>query len=368
MFQFTLSKEELLTPLLTVAGAIDKKHALPVLSNVLIEVFDDYVSLTGTDLELEIRARIPCHNPGNSGRTTVAARKLVDIVRSLEDGARPTISCADSTLTLTQGRGKYRLSTLPADTFPASEREVSEVEFTLARESLLQVLQATHFAMSQQDVRIFLNGLLLEFDGNGLTAVATDGHRMAISRIPLEQKQAFHRLLLPRKSIQEMLRLLQHVEDASIGVSAGKNHFCLQTAQFTFMTRVIDSRFPAYSKAIPAEHHHTAVIDSDLLRRTLSRIVILAHEKSRAVRLHLQPSQLTLVANNQQREEAEETLEAQTTGGELTIGINASYMLDVLNFLSSGRVRLSFSGSDSSILLESTENADYQYIIMPMKL
>jgi len=222
--------------------------------------------------------------------------------------------------------------------------------------------------MSQQDVRVFLNGLFLEFDAEGLTAVATDGHRMAIARCPLDVGEQRHRLLIPRKAIQDMLRLLQSISDEHITLSAGARHVKLVTEQYTFSSKLVEARFPPYVKAIPRMQDKAIHIDRDVLKRALSRIIILANEKSRAILLHLQPNLLTLVANNQEKEEAIESVEAKTEGDELKIGVNASYLLDALAIIPEGLVDLSFSTTDSSILLESAADEHYQYIIMPMKI
>lgn len=369
MFDLTLAKAQLLTPLLTVAGAVDKKQSLAILSNILLVLADNQLQLTATDLEMEITARVNCNsNNAAADRITVPAKKFIDIIRSLDEDAAPTISLNAGTVVINAGRSKFKLATLPADDFPSSEDEVSEVEFSVSRTGLIHLLQSTHFAMSQHDVRVFLNGLLFELDANTITAVATDGHRMAVCKLPCEAVNSHHRFLLPKRGVQEMLRLLNNVSDETIGVAAGRSHFKLSTTEYTFQSRLIEARFPPYTKAIPREQDKFVLIDRDALKRSLSRIVILAHEKSRAVLLHVQQSSLTLIANNQEQEEAMESLEAHIDGGELKIGINASYLLDVLNFVGEGLVRLSMSTTDSSILVESVQDELYQYIIMPMKL
>lgn len=368
MFDLTLTKEQLLTPLLTVAGAVDKKQSLAILSNILLRFSDNQLLLTATDLEMEISARINCEASQNPGQITVPAKKFIDIIRSLDDEACSTISMKSGTVIIKAGRSQFKLATLPADDFPSSETELHEVEFSLPRATLIHLLQSTHFAMSQHDVRVFLNGLLIELDAQTITSVATDGHRMAVCKLPCELNFPHQRFLLPKRGVQEILRLLNNVNDEKIDISAGKAHFKLSTQEYTFQSRLIDARFPPYSKAIPRNQDKFVLIDRDLLKRALSRIAILAHEKSRAVMLHVQPGTLTLIANNQEQEEATETLEAHTDGNELKIGINASYLLDVLNFVGEGLVRLSMSTTDSSILVESLQDELYQYIIMPMKL
>lgn len=369
MFELTISKQQLLTPLLTIAGALDKKQSLAILSNILLKLTDQFLFLTATDLEIEITGCVPFHSSQNTGLVTVPAKKMIDIIRSLDDDAIPTILFNDSgVVSIKEGRSQFKLATLPADNYPSCDEEVSEVEFSVSRSALIHLLQSTHFSVSQQDVRVFLNGLLLELDAQAITAVAMDGHRMAICKLPCQINNQHHRLLIPRKGVQEVLRLLNSITDEQVLLSAGQHHFKLVTQQYTFLTKLIEARFPAYVKAIPKDQNKQVVIDRDLLKRALSRIIILAHEKSRAVLLHIQEGQLTLVANNQEQEEAIETVVAQTQGDELKIGINANYLLDVLNHVEEGLLRLSFSNTDSSILVESLQDEFYLYIIMPMKL
>lgn len=367
MFELTSSKQQLLTPLLTVAGAVDRKQSLAILSNILMKLSDNYLYFTATDLEIEITARIACVSDHQTGAITIDAKKIVDIVRSLDDDANPTMTYNDNVLAIKVGRSQFKLATLSAADYPKSHDEPSELEFEIDRVVLLQLFQSTHFALTQHDVRFFLNGLLLELDPQSISVVATDGHRMAISRYLLESGNPHQRLLIPRKSIQELLRLLSHIDDEKVLICAGKNHVKLVTQQYSFVSKLIEARFPAYNKVIPRNQDKQVVIDRDLLKRALSRIMILANEKLRAVTLLIQPSQLTLIAHNQQKEEAIEEIMAQTEGGELEININASYLFDVLNYINGDSVRLSFSDTNSSILVESIIDPLYQYIIMPMK-
>lgn len=367
MFELTIKKEELLAPLLTVAGAVDKKQSLAILSNFLLKVADGLLFITATDLEIEISAQVACDSNQTTGSITVPAKKLIDIIRSLDENTTPKIVCDKGVLTIKHGRSSFRLTTLPAENYPVSEDECNDVELTIPRLVLLQLMQSTHFAMSQQDVRVFLNGLFLEFEPNLISAIATDGHRMAINRYECAN-EGQNKLLLPKKGVQELLRLLNCIENENVLLAAGKSHFKLITSQFVFLSKLIDARFPPYSKAIPRNQDKQIIIDCTAFKRSLSRIVILAHEKSKAVMLHLQPGQLTLIANNNDQEEAEESLVAETEGEDLKIGLNATYLLDVLNYFGEGQIRLSMANTDSSILIESLDNDTYQYIIMPMKI
>lgn len=365
MFEITIKKEDLLTPLLTVAGAVDKKQSLAILSHLLFKLTDNQLFITATDLEIEISAQVVCESQQNNGSITVPAKKFIDIIRSLDDDVSPNLRVDNGILTIKQDRSSFKLTTLPADSYPLSEDECSDIELSVPRLVLLQLLQSTHFAMSQQ--RIFLNGLFLDFEPNLISAVATDGHRMAICR-----HQCAHagdkKLLIPKKGIQELLRLLNGIDDEQILLAAGKSHFKLVSKQFVFLSKLIEARFPPYTKAIPRNQDKHIIIDCTILKRALSRIVILAHEKSKAVMLHLQPGLLTLIANNNEQEEAVESLVAETQGDELKIGLNATYLLDVLSHFGEGQIHLSLSHMDSSILIESLGNEHYQYIIMPMKI
>lgn len=368
MFEIKLTKNDLLNPLLMVSGALDRKQPLPILSHFLLVLKAEGLMITGTDLEIEVTAHIPCETLGQTGQITVSAKKFLDIIRSLDDHAVPRVVYQQDSVSIEEGRSRFKLITLPADDYPCMQDEASKLEVVLPTEALARVFQWTHFAMSQQDVRVFLNGLFLEFDAEGITAVATDGHRMAITRFPMAMGEIRHRLLIPRKAIQDMLRLLQTVTDETVTFSAGEKHVRLVTAQYTFSSKLVEAKFPPYTKAIPRGQNKFVHIDKAVLKRALSRIVILAHEKSKAILLHMQPNLLTLIANNQEKEEAIESLEARTEGDELKIGVNAGYILDVLSILPDGEVRLSFLTTDSSILVESLQDEQYQYIIMPMKI
>lgn len=368
MFELSIEKNKLLPALLAVSGAVDKRQTLAILSNFLLDYSANRLAVTATDLEIEMCAYLDCQATIAAGKITVPAKKMIDIIRSLDDEAQVTIKLVDNGVTIKSGRSQFKLATLPAEQFPASDLDQSDIEFSLARTALIQLLQSTHFAMSQQDVRVFLNGLLIEIEGHKLTAVATDGHRMAISRCVNEVSLSEQRFLLPRKGVQEMLRLLNAINDETVLVTGGKGHFRLQTDQYIFSTKLIEARFPSYSKAIPIEQDKFVLINRDALKRSLARIVILANEKSRAVLIHIKPGSIDLIANNQEQEEANETLEATVDGNELKIGINASYLLDVLTYFPDGLVRLSMSTTDKSILVESLQDENYQYIIMPMKL
>lgn len=367
MFELTISKQQILTPLLMVAGAVDKKQSLPILSNILIQLSAHQFSLTATDLEIQITAVVPCTSD-MTGAVTVPAKKIIDIFRSLDEESIPTLRYSGTSLTIKTERSQFKLTTLPAVDYPITEDEVSEVEFSLQASALMRLLQATSFAMAQQDVRVYLNGLFLEIDAKSITAVTADGHRMAVCRLEDDVLNQHHRLLIPKKGVQEMMRLLATITDERVVISASKNHVSLVTSQFRFSSKLIEARFPPYTRAIPKDYDRVVLIDRDHLKRALSRIVILANEKLRAVVLRIEHQSLTLAASNKEQEEGVETLVAETKGEPLVIGLNATYLLDVLNYFNEGMLRLSFGDADSSILVQALGDENYQYIIMPMKL
>lgn len=367
MFDFKIAKDLLISPLLMVACAVDKRQSLAILSNILLKIDGQVLTIIATDLEIEIAAKLDC--PANvTAQTTIPAKKCIDIVRSLEDGSEFTVKQQANSVHLSCGRSLFKLSTLPADDFPIMGHELAEQELQVKRQDLVNLLLSTHFALAQQDIRIYLNALYFEIMGTSITTVATDGHRMAICKLPCETVMQEQNLLLPKKSVQELLRLLNMIEDDEVSLSLSKSFFRLQSNQYTFTSKLVESRYPPYTKVIPRNNDKFVLVDKDTLKKALSRIVILAHEKSRAVLMHIHAGALTLVANNQDQEEATETIEAQVDGNELKIGINASYLLDVLNYLPGECVRLSLSNTDSSILIEALQDENYQYVIMPMKL
>jgi DNA polymerase-3 subunit beta len=367
MIELTLVKNDLLSALLAISGAVDKKQSLVILSNILFTIDENRLLLTATDLEIEMSAAIDYVETTAFGKVTIPAKKLIDIIRSLDED-KLTFYIDTSIVTVKSGRSQFKLSTLPAEQYPITEHQSSEVEFTIARESFLNLLQSTYFAMAQQDVRVFLNSLLIDLDGPSITTVAMDGHRMAVCKLLAEFNFPSQQFLVPRRSVQEMLRLITLIDDESLAITAGKGFFKVQANKLSFITKLTEARFPLYRKAIPKDHDKFILIDRDALKRSLSRISILANEKTHGVLLNIQPDLLTLVAKNQEQEEANEQLEATIDGQPIKIGINASYLLDVLNYFSDGLVRLSMSTTDKSVLVESLQNESYQYVIMPMKL
>jgi DNA polymerase-3 subunit beta len=367
MSSFRVGKMELLAPLAMVAGVVEKKQSKPVLANVRMYWENHSLTLTCSDLEIQTSAKVPCET-ASAGGTTLGAKKFLEIIRSLDDESDIQFSLQDDSLRIKQGRSSFKLATLPIEQFPMRKiEETGELRY-VQRLPFVKALQSTVFAISLQDVRAFLNGLLLCIDNEFLVMVGMDGHRMAINRMALAEKFSERRLILPRKSVNDLLRLLQQIDDEEVRITLYIDHFVLTTAQYHWDSKLIDARFPTYQRIIPQQQDKLIYVDRDQLKRALSRTMILANERFKAVVLSWQAGELHLVAYNQEQEEAVEIVNADVSGEDMKIGINANYLLDGLNHLPEGQVCLSFTNADSSILVQSVNDKNFQYIIMPMKI
>ena len=367
MSELIIEKNVLLPALLVMAGAIDKRQRLPILANLLIKFNHNNLILTATDLEIEITASLNCTTSATPGAITIPAKKFIDIIRSL-DAPEIKIIINDANVLIKSGSGHFKLLTLPAEQFPVENYTTPDCIFKIDRLCLWQLLQSTHFAMSQQEIRVFLNSLFFEIDGNKITTVAIDGHRMAICKLHIAGSYATQQLLLPRRGVLEILRVINNIQDDTLEIMTSKKYFRITSAQYSFITKLTDANFPCYQKAITLEYDKFIQIDRDALKRALARILILANEKSRGVLMQIQPEGLTLIAHNQEQEEAQESIAALIDSPVFKIGVNANYLHEVLHYLPDGMINLSMISEDKSILVQSLRNPDYQYIIMPMKI
>ena len=366
--QFTINRDALLKPLQMVSGAIERRHTLPILSNVLIEVSDTQLSLTGTDLEVELVATTDALTIQSAGRITVPAKKLLDICRSLPDGSDIRVQLQGDNCILSCGKTKFTLSTLSAAEYPNLECWQGEVDIQLSRAQLRKLLDDTAFSMAHQDVRYYLNGLLFEVDNGAVKAVATDGHRLALSTLELaglvaQQKQ----IIIPRKGVLEVMRLLSSDEQV-ITLSLGQNHIRLTDQSYVFSSKLIDGRFPDYRRVLPRNSTKLVTSHRSVLKDACTRASILSNEKYRGVRFTLSNGELQIVANNPEHEQAEEIIEVEYQGDPLEIGFNVGYVLDVLNTLTTDLVLLHLNDANSSALLEGVGNQGASYVVMPMRL
>ncbi|MBZ9558692.1 MULTISPECIES: DNA polymerase III subunit beta [Modicisalibacter] len=366
--KFSISREALLRPLSLVAGVVERRQTLPVLSNVLIEVQDARLALTGTDLEVELIGRAEPSQVDEPGSATVPARKLMDICKSLPDQSEITFTLEEGRAILRAGRSRFTLSTLPVAEFPNIEDGQVSQELSLPRGTLKHLIDATGFAMAQQDVRYYLNGMLLEFGHHLVRTVATDGHRLAMctrsAEIDVEPSQ---KLIVPRKGVLELARLLDG-SDEPVSLTLGANHIRAHTGEFTFTSKLVDGKFPDYERVIPRGGDKTFIADRAELRQVLSRTSILSNEKYRGVRLNLESGNLRVLANNPEQEEAEENVAIEYDGDAMEIGFNVGYLIDVLNALDNERMQMILSDPNSSAIMEEPGGGDALYVVMPMRL
>ena len=365
---FTIQREALLKPLQLVAGVVERRQTLPVLSNVLLVVEGQQLSLTGTDLEVELVGRVALEDTAEPGEITVPARKLMDICKSLPSDALIDIRVDDQKLLVKAGRSRFTLSTLPANDFPTVEEGPGSLTFNLPQAKLRRLIERTSFAMAQQDVRYYLNGMLLEVQSGMLRAVATDGHRLAMCSMEAAiQQDGKHQVIVPRKGILELARLLTE-QDAEVAIVLGQHHIRANTGEFTFTSKLVDGKFPDYERVLPRGGDKLVLADRQGLHEAFSRTAILSNEKYRGIRLTLAAGLLKIQANNPEQEEAEEEIVVDYNGGGLEIGFNVSYLLDVLGVMGTEQVRLILSDSNSSALLQEADNDDSAYVVMPMRL
>jgi len=360
-------KEDLRKPLQQVSGVVERRQTLPILANILVNATAEHLEMTATDLEVELRAQIS-HAASEPGTVTLPARKLIDICRNLPDGAKLAISTKNDRVTLRSGRSRFTLATLPAEDFPNVEEMASIHRAELPQAQLRSQIEATHFAMAQQDVRYYLNGLMVEFAGGRVRAVATDGHRLALSDLPSElTTEEPIQVIVPRKGVAELLRLLEDSE-ALAQIELGTNHVRVSLPGMVFTTKLIDGRFPDYERVIPEAAENSILANCAELRQALLRTSILSNEKYRGIRFQIEAGNLRMQAHNPEQEEAEEEVEVEYSGPPIEIGFNANYIIDALSAVRSSRVRLRITDSSSSCLLTPEENDDCKYVVMPMRL
>lgn len=362
-----MTREQLLNPLQKVSNVVERRQTLPILANVLIESDTNHLSITATDLEVEMKTEASCQTEGGTS-FTLPARKLLDICKALPDGADVQLTMEGERAIIRSGRGRYSLGVLPAQDYPAIEAVKGEHCLEVEQQALKRLLEKTAFAMAQQDVRYYLNGLLLEADKGLIRTVATDGHRLSLAETEVDIPSDLSvRIILPRKAVIELGRLLTDSKDkVSIDVSA--NHVRFHLSDTTFTSKLIDGRFPDYDKVIPAKGRIKLKAQTGALRHSLSRASILSNEKYRGIRFQLEKDLLRLVANNPEQEEAEEEIEVDYSGEALSVGFNVSYLLDVLNVIETEEVVFSLSDPNSSCLIQSDPPDACRFVVMPMRL
>jgi DNA polymerase-3 subunit beta len=364
--KFTATREALLTPLQAVIGVVERRQTMPILSNVLLIAKDGQLAVTATDLEVELVARMEV-DAQSDGEITVSGRKLLDICRALPEGSNVSVSLSGEKLTVKSGRSKFNLVTLPAAEFPVVDDIKAGQTISVSQAVLGRLIEKTHFSMAQQDVRYYLNGMLLETGGKYLRAVATDGHRLALCRAELPGgDRAAQQVIVPRKGVLELQRLLSGEGD--LNIELGSNHIRIQLAGIRFTSKLIDGRFPEYERVIPKESSNQLKADRTEFKNALQRTAILSNEKYRGIRLVIRDSGVVLQAHNPEQEEAEEELNVEYSGEDIEIGFNVNYLLDALGAVEGDSVTVSVQDSNSSCLIRQPGNEDCTFVVMPMRL
>jgi DNA polymerase III subunit beta len=367
MLLLTTTRDALLAPLQSVSGIVEKRHTLPILSNVLIEKHGEALTLLATDIEIQIKTTT-AGNGGEDLAITVGARKLQDILRALPEGSPVALSLDDKRLTLKAGKSRFQLQTLPATDYPRlAVSEAAGLSFSLPQRTFKRQLALVQYAMAQQDIRYYLNGLLLVATGHELRMVATDGHRLAYASGAIDAEVPKTEVILPRKTVLELARQLADSDDP-LEITIAGNQIVFRFGPIELISKLIDGKFPDYERVIPQHHPKLLTLDRTVLLASLQRAAILSNEKFRGVRLVLSDGSLKLISSNAEQEEALEELEIDYAGDTLDIGFNVTYLLDVLNNVSNETVEWRFNDGNSSALVTLPGNERFRYVVMPMRI
>jgi len=361
-----VKRDDLLQSLQSVIGVVERKQTMPILANVLINIKPDHYSVTATDLEVELISYVHSDNEDEFS-FTAPGRKLLDICRALPGNSSILIESKDNKIQVSSGKSKFNLTTLPENEFPLIKDIQSNNEITIKQDRLKQIIDKTHFSMAQQDVRYYLNGLLIELESNKIRAVATDGHRLALSSsTTADENEGGTQVILPRKGVMELQRLLDGQNE--IKVTLGDNHIQVKFETVSFTSKLIDGKFPEYGRVIPSNTENKLKANKNDLKVALSRAAILSNEKYRGIRLIIKTNELTIQAHNPEQEKAEESIAIEYEGNDIEIGFNVTYLIDALNVVGSDEVILSVVDNNSSCLISDPEDETSKFVIMPMRL
>ncbi|MES9812862.1 MAG: DNA polymerase III subunit beta [Candidatus Thiodiazotropha sp.] len=372
-------RENLLEPMQKIAGVVERRQTLPILANILVNAGNGMVQLTATDLEVELKteAQVECEGEADF---TLPARKLMDICKALPESAPITLDVSEDKVRLQSGRSRFSLSLLPARDYPVieptpsnniltiKEATPSNNILTIKEATLNRLIEKTQFAMAQQDVRYYLNGMLLEINKGDLRTVATDGHRLAMSQaVNAAPEEINQQIILPRKAVLELGRLLTN-NDSDIKIELSNSYIRVLLDNAVFTSKLIDGRFPEYQRVMPTGSDKEVEAEKNSLRQSLTRASILSNEKYRGIRFELKENLLQLQAHNPEQEESEEELEVQYSGDELKIGFNAGYLLDAINAIGEEAIIIELKDTNSSALIYGKENEESRYVVMPMRI
>ena len=361
-------RDNILLPLQSVSGIVEKRHTLPILSNVLIEKSGDQLTLLATDVEIQIKTHTKGAARTDKFAVTVGARKLQDILRSLPESAEVSFELSDKRMQVRAGKSRFNLQTLPAEDYPRMAQSDSEqARLRLTQKQFKRLIGLVQYAMAQQDIRYYLNGLLLVVAGNEIRVVATDGHRLAFASEQLAESLPRTEVILPRKTVIELSRLLAD-NDEALDIRLSPNQAVFRFGEIELVSKLIDGKFPDYERVIPQNHNKIITISRMTLLQSLHRAAILTNEKFRGVRIVLAPGSLKIISSNADQEEAQEELEVGYDAEALDIGFNVTYLLDVLNNVSNDEVEIRLADANSSALITLPGNDRFKYVVMPMRI
>jgi DNA polymerase-3 subunit beta len=361
-------RDTLLRPLQVVSGIVERRHTLPILANILIRKDGEKVSFLSTDIEVQITTHADVGSGSEVTATTVAARKLLDILRALPEGNDVSLTLSNKRMTVQAGKSRFALQTLAAEEFPTvAQAEHYNAAFSLPQKTLKHLFNMVHFAMAQQDIRYYLNGMLLVVEGAHVIAVATDGHRLAFCQVQTEQEFARQEVIIPRKTILELQRLLDD-SDEPVEVKIAANQVKLTFSNIELISKLVEGKFPDYARVIPKGYRNNVTIDREQLLRSLQRAAIMTSDKFKGVRCVLAPGSMKISSTNADQEEAVEEIEIDYGGDSIDIGFNVTYLLDVLNNLKCDNINIALGDANSSALITIPDNADFKYVVMPMRI
>ena len=368
MIVLKATQDKFLSVLQSVAGIVERRHTLPILANVLIRKTGAQLQLTTSDLEIQIRTSAELGGDEGDFTTTVGARKLIDVLRSMPNDQTVSLESAQNKLLLKGGKSRFTLQTLPAEDFPlVQEADSFGPVFSVPQKVLKELLSQVSFAMAVHDIRYYLNGILFVAEGKQLSLVATDGHRLAFSSATLDVEVPKQEVILPRKTVLEMQRLLSDKEGA-IEMQFASNQAKFSFDGMEFVTKLVEGKFPDYNRVIPKNHQNIVILGREPLLRSLQRTAILTSEKFKGVRLNIEPGTLRVASNNAEQEEAVDELDIDYGGDSIEIGFNVTYLIDVLNNMNQDMVKIELADSNSSALLTIPDNAAFKYVVMPMRI
>jgi DNA polymerase-3 subunit beta len=368
MIVLKTTQEKVLSALQAVAGIVERRHTLPILANVLIRKSGAQIELTTSDLEIQVRTTAELGGDGGNFATTVGARKLIDILRSMPVDQTVSLTANQNKLTLQGGKSRFTLQTLPSDDFPLVQEAADfGPMFSVPQKTLKHLINQVHFAMAVHDIRYYLNGILFVAEGKSLTLVATDGHRLALAQATLDVEIPKQEVILPRKTVLELQRLLRD-EDTVIEMRFAGNQAKFSFSGMEFVSKLVEGKFPDYNRVIPKNHKNAVTLGRAPLLASLQRAAILTSEKFKGVRVNIEPGTLRIASSNAEQEEAKEELEIDYAGDAIEIGFNVTYLIDALTNMSVEMIKVELQDTNSSALITVPEQAGFKYVVMPMRI